>query len=135
MEKKSTKKEQYQELLTLVVGNQDLIDFINHEIELLDRKHSKAAERAAKKKTDGDELRAAVVDVLTEELQAIDEIVEKVNIEGASRSKIVSRLTQLAKADIVEKESIKVGDRKVMAYRLAGATSVEEDATDDEVVE
>ena len=42
--KKMTKKDFFKELRGMVANRQDLVDFIDHEIELLDRKSSKSAE-------------------------------------------------------------------------------------------
>lgn len=42
--KKLTKKDFFKELRGMVTDRQDLVDFIDHEIELLDRKSSKSAE-------------------------------------------------------------------------------------------
>ena len=42
--KKMTKKDFFKELRGMVVDRQDLVDFIDHELELLDRKSSKSVE-------------------------------------------------------------------------------------------
>ena len=42
--KKMTKKDFFKELRGMVADRQDLVDFIDHELELLDRKSSKSAE-------------------------------------------------------------------------------------------
>lgn len=42
--KKMTKKDFFKELRGMVIDRQDLVDFIDHELELLDRKSSKSAE-------------------------------------------------------------------------------------------
>lgn len=42
--KKMTKKDFFKELRGMVTDRQDLVDFIDHELELLDRKSSKSAE-------------------------------------------------------------------------------------------
>lgn len=44
MEKRLTKKDYFKELREMVGNRQDLVDFIDHELELLDRKSSKSAE-------------------------------------------------------------------------------------------
>ena len=42
--KKLTKRDYFKELRGMVANRQDLVDFIDHELELLDRKSSKSAE-------------------------------------------------------------------------------------------
>jgi hypothetical protein len=95
-----------------------MVEFIDAQVELLAKKAEKAKERAATKKVEGDELREVVKAVLTEDFQAIDEIVAQIDGEDITKAKVTARLTQLVKAELAEKEQIKVGDRKVMAYRL-----------------
>ena len=95
----------------------EMVEFIDAQVELLAKKAEKAKERAAAKKVDGDELREVVRTVLTDEFQAIDEIVAQIDGEDVTKAKVTARLTQLVKAGMAEKDQIKVGDRKVMAYK------------------
>lgn len=96
----------------------EMVEFIDAQVEALAKKAEKAKERAAAKKVEGDELREVVRTILTNELQAIDDIVAQIEGEDVTKAKVTARLTQLVKADMAEKDQIKVGDRKVMAYRL-----------------
>lgn len=132
--KKVTKKEWYAEIRKVVeaadVENKDgALEFIDNQVKLLEAKAAKAQENAAKKKADGDNLREAVYNVLTTELQTIDQITEQVVIEGEdiTRNKVTARLTQLVKANMAVKDTVKTDDgRKVTAYKVA--ESVAEDA-------
>lgn len=135
MEKKITKREYFEMVAEIVEGSgaenkEELMEFINKQVEALDKKAAKAKERAAEKKAEGDELRAKVEAVLTDEVQVIDEIVDAIGEEDVTRNKVVARLTQLVKAGIAVKEEVKNGSKKVMGYRLAG-----EEAEDAEVTE
>lgn len=96
----------------------EMVEFIDAQVEALAKKAEKAKERAAAKKVEGDELREVVRAILTDELQAIDDIVAQIEGEDVTKAKVTARLTQLVKAELAEKDQIKVGDRKVMAYRL-----------------
>lgn len=104
----------------------DLIDFAQNEIDILDRKAEKTRERAAKKREAGDELRDIVAGLLTNELQTISEL--RAQIDGGddlSSNKIAVRLTRLVNAGIATKEPITVEDAnghksRKTAYRLAG---------------
>lgn len=104
------------------VSASDVLDYIHTTLAQLDAKAIKAKERAAKTKAE-DPLREIIKETLTDELQIIDEITAKVQeIDGyadVTKSKVTARLTQLAKADVVYKEQIKVeGGRKLTAYAL-----------------
>lgn len=110
----------------------DVIAYVDTTIAQLDAKAAKAKERAAKNKAEGDELRAVVEGVLTDDLQTIDAITAAVQaVDGyadVTKSKVTARLTQIVKSNIGHKEQIKDGDRKVMAYALGAAPVTDEDA-------
>ena len=135
MEKKITKKD-YFAMVAEIVDNSnaenkdELMEFIEKQVEALDKKAAKAKERAAEKKAEGDALRDKVEAVLTNEVQVIDQIVEAIGDEDVTRYKVVARLTQLVKADIAVKEEVKNGSKKVMGYKLKTEEDVAE-ATED----
>ena len=125
MEKKMTKKDYYEMLKTTVEGievenKEDLLTFIDRELELIENKSIKAKERAAEKRAEGDELRATVKSILTTENQTIDEIFGQIEGEDLTRAKIVARLTQLVKTGEAKKEEVKSEDgKRIMVYALA----------------
>ncbi len=131
-EVKITKKDWYAQIRTVVEASDNeqkdgILAFIDHEVELLEAKAAKAAERAASKKADGDELRNAVQAVLTDELQTIDAITAQIDGEDVTKAKVTARLTQLVKAGVAAKDMVKTEDgRKVTAYKL-GSGDVDED--------
>lgn len=124
-EVKVTKKEYFEEIKAIVEGvevenKEDLIAFVDKQLETLASRAEKAKERAAKNKAAGDELRAAVYAVITDELQTADEITAQVEGEEITKAKIVARLTQLVNAESIVKEVVKTDDgRKLTAYKLA----------------
>jgi hypothetical protein len=124
-EVKVTKKEYFEEIKAIVEGaevenKEDLIAFIDKQLETLANRAEKAKERAAKNKAAGDELRAAVYAVITDEFQTADEITAQVEGEEITKAKIVARLTQLVNAESIVKEVVKTDDgRKLTAYKLA----------------
>lgn len=140
--KKVTKKEWYAEIRKIVeaadVENKDgALEFIDNQVKLLEAKAAKAQENAAKKKADGDNLREAVYNVLTTELQTIDQITEQVVIEGEdiTRNKVTARLTQLVKAEMAVKDTVKTDDgRKVTAYKVAENAEVEASEASEDTV-
>lgn len=125
MEKKITKRDNYEELSTIVAGSdseikEELLAFIEKEIASIDAKAEKAKARAAEKKANGDELRDAVQSLLTDELQTADAILVQIEGEDLTIAKIRARLTQLVNAGIAVKEDVKNSENKTQkAYKLA----------------
>lgn len=136
--KKITKKAQYATILDILADAEErgyglpegidfgmLSDFVNHEIELLDKKAESAAKRAADKKVQGDALRDRIYAVLSgSEFKTIAEIVKDLGDPDVSAQMVTARLTQLIKLEQVEKDSVTVPAatedgkaRKVVAYR------------------
>ena len=123
-EKKMTKAMMFEAVRDVIVESDAvekdmMVEFIDKQLEQLAAKAEKAKERAAQKKSDGDELRAVVKAVLTDELQPIDAIVAQIDGEDVTKAKITARLTQLVKTGEAAKEQVKDGSRKIMAYKLA----------------
>lgn len=121
--KKVTKKEYYVMLKEVVENSNsenkdELVEFIEKQITLLDNKATKAKERAAEKRAEGDELRALVEATLTDEYQTIADITEQIDNEDVTKAKVTARLTQLVKDGLAVKEEAKTEDgKKVMVYR------------------
>ena len=124
MEKKTTKKDYYEMLKEIVLnanveGATELVEFIDKQVSLIDSKAEKAKARNAEKKANGDELREAVQNVLTDEFQTIDAIVSQIEGEEITKAKITARLTSLVKNGIDEKTDVKDDEgRKLKAYKL-----------------
>lgn len=119
-----TKREMFEKIMGMV-EDADVVEFCEKEIAALDKKNEKAKEYSAKKKAEGDELRAAVFNVLTDDYQTVADILTALGdgIADATASKVVSRLGNLIKDGAVEKTQITIpgGDgfkaRRVQAYR------------------
>ena len=122
--KKLTKKDYYGMLKEIVLtsdvdNKEELEAFIDKQVEIIDNKAEKAKERAAEKKAEGDELRAAIKSVLTEDYQSADDILAQLEGEDLSKAKIIARLTQLVNNGDAEKAQAKTEDgKKFMTYRL-----------------
>ena len=120
---KLTKKDYYGMIREIVVesdieNKDELVAFVDKQVEAIDSRAAKAKERAASKKVEGDALRNQVEGLLTNEYQTAEEILAQAQGADLTKGKITARLTQLVKAGVAEKETIKVEDRKVMGYRL-----------------
>ena len=124
-EKRITKRDNYEALKEIVeksnVENTEmLVEFINKQIEMIDNKSAKAKEKAAEKRAEGDELRAVIKSVLTNEYQTVDAITAQIEGEDITKAKVVARLTQLVNNGEAVKEQGKSEDnKKVMTYKLA----------------
>lgn len=120
---KLTKKDYYgmiREILESAnVENKDeLVAFVDKQVEAIDTKAMKAKEKAAEKRADGDALRVQVEELLTDEYQTADDIVAKIEDVEITKAKVVARLTQLVKTEVAEKAQAKTEDgKKVMVYK------------------
>jgi hypothetical protein len=109
MEKKMTKKEMFNLIATLNASNQEIVDFCNHEIELLDRKKSNGNAKANEKMDKSVELvynalAKAVVPVSASELIAKGGLDELANEFGVvSTQKVSAYLNKLVASGRVTK--------------------------------
>lgn len=104
------------------VGANDVLDFIDRQVELLDKRAAASKERAAKKRAASDELTELIYTMIfeAEDLITADEIVEKIGDEEVTKNKVTARVSKLVKAGRVAKEQVKLEDgKKRMAYRIA----------------
>ena len=123
MTEKITKKGYFEMIEEIVRASddsrvEDILNFIEHEKELLEAKRVIAQAIAEKTRNEGDELRKAVQSCLTDEFQIISDIFTQIEGEDVTQPKVTARLNQLVKAGIAEKEQVKTEDGKRMAYRL-----------------
>lgn len=151
MTTKLTKKDTYAVLADLVAAARDadlqgfdytaLEGFIDKEVESLDKKAEQTRKRAAKKKTEGDEMRETLYGLLTAEAQTIPDLLPQIRkamgTEDISAQKLTARLKQLVDLGRVTKAEVTIPatedtkSRKVMGYSLADGAEVAEDATED----
>lgn len=131
MEKK-TKAMYFAELREMVMNafedqekQDELVQFIDKQLETLEKRRVATAERAKKKKAESDELTNAILEKLGEDLMTVDEIVAAFNDPEVTRNKVTARLGKLVKAEAVVKETVKVDKFKRMAYRLPNEGEIE----------
>jgi len=113
----ATKKEMYVTLKALVAGNEELTNFINHEIELLDKK-SGSSRKPTKTQIENESLKADIIDYLgsVDTAQTVKDITENVaSLNGLSNQKITHLLTALVNDGVATKEYVK----KVPYFALA----------------
>jgi len=121
-ETKVTKVQVLEAIISLAKGEEitvdtnDIIEYAETTIAQLAAKAEKAKERAAQKKADGDPLKDAVLEVITNEFQTVEEIAAQIEGEDVTNAKIVARLTALVKAGEINKTDIKVDGKTRKAY-------------------
>ena len=126
---KKTKAMYFAELREMVLAavedqaqQDELVEFIDKQIETLEKRKVAAAERAEKKKAESDAMTDAILAQIGDELITVDEIVVALDSEEVTRNKVTARLGKLVKAGTIVKEAVKVDGNKRMAYRLATDT-------------
>ena len=119
MANKKTKKEMFNEILAIVKDNEELGDFIKHEIELLDKKS--ANKRATKTQTENIGYKAEIKSVLTENGATVTEIQSKSEIlAGLSNQRVSALLRQMVESG----EVIKTVDKKKSYFAIATVEGV-----------
>ena len=112
---KVTKKERFMELKEIVSDRTDLVEFLNHEIELLNKKAS--VKTPSKTQIENEGLKNVIVNVLTnaEKPLTISEITNADNeLVGLSNQKISALLIQL----IGSNQVIRTSDKKKAYFSL-----------------
>lgn len=132
---KKTKAMYFAELREMIIANvedqerqDELLNFIDKQVEALEKRKVAAANRAERKKIESDALTDAILAQIGNNLITVDEIVVALDDEDITRNKVTARLGKLFKAGTIVKETVRVEGNKRMAYRLA----TEEDKTDSE---
>lgn len=132
MEKK-TKAMYFAELREMVTAavedearRNELVEFIDKQVEALEKRKVAAAARAEKKKAESDALTEEIFERIGDELITVDEIVVTFDEEEeVSRAKVTARLGKLVNEGRIEKEAVKVDGKKRMAYRLPKTADAE----------
>lgn len=104
-----TKKEMFAEIRNFVADNEEMVAFINHEIELLDKK-SNSPKKPTKTQIENDNFKAEIVAYLTEvdAPKCIKELQTEIpSLAGLTNQRITHMLTDLVKAETLKKEYVK----------------------------
>lgn len=118
MEKKVTKKERFENLYALVENSNadnkaDLLGFIDHEIELLEKKSSKVTLTATQKANL--EVIETIKDVLADKPNStVSELIKDERLSAYTNQKISALLKKLIDGGEVEKST----DKKVSRFAL-----------------
>lgn len=123
-EKKITKKEYFAQIKEIVSANPELVAFIDHELELLDRKNSKTS--VSKTQTENVKIGAMLIEELVKvakpvtitELMNLSEVIKDYVLENGNHltnQKISAIFKQLVESNQI----VKVTDKKKTYFSVA----------------
>ena len=104
-----TKREMFNEILTVVADNAEMVEFINHEIELLNRKSS-AVRKPTKNQLENEGFKTDIVDYLkdADAPKTIKELQTAIpSLADLTNQRITHLLTDLVKAETLTKNYVK----------------------------
>ncbi len=104
----------------------DITETLEKAIEQLDSKATKAREKAAEKKKAGDELRAKIKDVLTDEYQTLSQITAALGDPDITNAMVTPRINALCKLGEAHKADARVDSRTLKVYALGPAPTDED---------
>jgi hypothetical protein len=113
MANKMTKKDYFNKVLTFVAGDAELEKFIQHEIELLDKKS--ANKKPTKTQAENEGYKAEILSVLTTEGATVNEIRSRSEVLGGLSNQ---RVSALLRQMIDAKEVVKTVDKKKSLFSL-----------------
>ena len=122
---KLTKAQKYQSLISVLVNNDvqsdlpvsELIEFLEHELELVTRKRAKAAAKKVE-----DTMKDAILALLSTEPQPCNYFVSALieqGFEDVSAAKVTARLSALVREEVAVKQPMKSGKSTLQHYPLA----------------
>ena len=122
MEKKVTKREKFEMLKALVKDNTMLVEFIDHEIELLDKKKSNGNAKANEKMEKSVELVYNALVSVGRAVSASELIAESILDELANESGVVStqKVSAMLKKLVESGKVEKFTDKKKTYFKIVG---------------
>ena len=101
---KVTKRERFEQIKALVRDNEELVAFIDHEIELLNKKNSRSG-KPTKTQLENEKIKNTILDILqtTGKPMTVTQLLTNDELDGLSNQRVSALLTQLRKADKVER--------------------------------
>ena len=117
-EKKMTKRDRYNQLLAIadVKSNADLVDFINHELELLDRKNASDKKPTAQQVANEGVKEAIIEGMEKDRLYTITEIQKNISACNDLSNQRVSALVRQLKD---EGKIVRTEDKRKAYFSLA----------------
>jgi hypothetical protein len=121
-EKKLTKREKFEMIakITEVAENPILAEFVEHELDLLAKKNASGSGKLTATQKANEELKNAIVEEMSNEPNRLFSISEMIKCfeccNDLSLPKVTALVTQLAKADLVER----VEEKRKAYFRYKG---------------
>lgn len=116
-----TKREMFVAIANVaeVAANAEMVDFLNHQIELLDSRKSSTSKTPTKTQKENASIKATILDVLSEAGRAmtISEMLQDERLSAYSNQKMSALLRQLGEDGT--KEVRKFKDKKVTLFEIA----------------
>lgn len=123
-----TKREMFAELTKVVNGaevtnKEELLNFIAHEVELLNKKNSRSG-KPTKTQVENEEIKTKIFEVLSasNKPMTVTQLLATEKLSGLSNQKVSALLTQLRKDDKV----VRTVEKKVAYYSTVTSDEVEE---------
>lgn len=115
--KKLTKREVFSKMLEVeaIASNELFVEFINHELELLDRKSSKSTQ--TKTQIENESIKNAIVESLERVAKAVT-ITELQELDSKMASYSNQKLSALLKQLVAENRVIKTVDKKKSYFSI-----------------
>ena len=117
--KKMTKRDYFNELLNIseVKENKSMVDFINHELELLEKKNASKSSKPTKTQEGNEKLKSAIVEEMVEgERYTITEMIAKLPCcKDYTNQKIGAMVRQL----VIDQVLVRVEEKGKAYFSLA----------------
>ena len=112
---KVTKRERFEQIKALVSDNAELVAFIDHEIELLDKKNSRSG-KPTKTQVENEVIKNIILDTLQTigKPVTVTQLLANDELNGLSNQRVSALLTQLRKSDKV----VRTVEKKVAFYSI-----------------
>ena len=101
-----TKREMFVKIATINAADQEIVDFCNHEIELLNKKNASASKKATKTQIANEGIKNDILDVLKGSDTAMT-ATQIADAMGLSVNKVSALLTQLKEDNSIVREVVK----------------------------
>lgn len=121
-EKKITKREKFEMLAKIeaVAENPMLVEFIEHELELLAKKSASGTGKLTATQKENENVKSAILEEMSNEPNRLFSVSEMIKLFPAcnelSLPKVTALVTQLAKADLVER----IEEKRKAYFRYKG---------------
>lgn len=106
MEKRITKRDMFEMIMERVSDNTEMVEFLTHEIELLDKK--KTSSKPSKTQVENESIKEEILNILNDSnvAMSITDIMGKLS-DDYSNQKVSALVTQLVKSGLVVRDTVK----------------------------